>query len=94
MKYHFSFSGLKEVEFDGARSSLWNALDLAATWEARPSNKFRQDFAWGYFAAERAGKLEDLGVNGMSVDEAVDFLADNFDMEITDAPAPLAKSGE
>lgn len=94
MKFDFTFISTDDgskVTFQGGRSSLWEAQDLAAEWPDRKSNQYRQDFAWGYVGAKRAGKLADLGVDGMDQDEAIDYLADHYDLSVKDRTAPLAK---
>ena len=71
-----------------------DAQEIAAEWPKRPTNQNRLDFAWAYCAAKRAGKLNELGVEGMGAEEAIDAIADTYDVEIKDnkpeADAPLA----
>lgn len=92
MKFHFKFTNTdtgKVTELDGGRTAIWDALDQGATWPERGSNEQRTDFAWGYHAAKRAKALDELGVEGMTDDEAVDYIADNYDLLISDNPVPL-----
>lgn len=85
----------KSIKFSCGRSSLWKAQDAAMDWPDNPAKAGRLSYAWGYFAAKSAGKLEDLGIvdPAMSLDDAVNFLADMWDLEITEQTeqtAPLA----
>lgn len=92
MKFHFKFTNTGTgdvVELEGGRTAIWDSLDQQAGWPERSSNEQRADFAWGYHAAKRAKALGKLGVEGMSDDEAVDYIADNFDLYISDNPVPL-----
>ena len=68
------------------------AQEKAAGWPDRVTNQNRLDFAWAYVAADRAGKLKELGLDGMEFDEAVEALADTYDVLIKDnkPDAPLA----
>ncbi len=93
MKFSFKFTDTntgESVEIAGGRTALWDAQDAADAWPARKSNEQRLDFAWGYFAAKRAGVLADLGIDGMDAEQAVDYIADNYDLHISDGAAPLA----
>lgn len=95
VKFHFKFDDGKEaVEFDSGRSALWQAQDFGASLPNTPSKSARTDFAWGYLAAKGAGKLEALGIDPETpIGEAVELLADMYDLTITDAKgddAPLA----
>lgn len=93
MKFVFTFTKPEDgekVEFEGGRTSLWEAQEASEKWPERSTNNSRLDFAWGYFAAKRAEKLKELGIDGMELDEAIDSLADNYDMAIRDNKAPLA----
>lgn len=99
MKYVFKFTEVatgKEIAFEGGRTSLWDAQDASVEWPKRPTNAARLDFAWGYCAAKRAGKLAELGVEGMGQDEAIEAIADSYDMSIDDnkGSAPLAARPE
>lgn len=99
MKFTFKFTDTytgEETTIPGGRQALWDAQDGAEGWPERKTNPTRLDFAWGYFAAKRAGKLAELGVEGMEVEEAIGHIADNFDMLITDTKpdAPLAGKPE
>ena len=99
MKFTFKFTDTgtgKETTIPGGRQALWDAQDEAEGWPERKTNGTRLDFAWGYFAAKRAGKLAELGVEAMDVEEAIGHIADNFDMLITDTKpdAPLAGKPE
>lgn len=97
MKFVFTFTKPEDgstVKFEGGRTSLWDAQEIAAEWPKRPTNQNRLDFAWAYCAAKRAGKLNELDVEGMGAEEAIDSIADTYDVEIKDnkpeADAPLA----
>ena len=95
MKFVFEFTKPEDgtsVKFEGGRTALWAAQEESASWPDRPTNANRLDFAWAYFAAERAGKLAELGVDGMGVSEAIDLIADTYDVSISDnkPDAPLA----
>ena len=95
MKFLFTFTRPEDgtsVEFEGGRTALWDAQDEAEGWPDRKTNANRLDFAWAYFAAKRAGKLGEIGVEGMDVHEAIDAIADNYDVNIRDnkPDAPLA----
>ena len=92
MKFTFKFTpadGGEEIVIPGGRQALWDAQDEAEGWPERKTNPTRLDFAWGYFAAKRAGKLAELGAEGM---EAIGYIADHFDMLIDEnkPDAPLA----
>lgn len=95
MKFTFKFTpadGGEEIVIPGGRQALWDAQDEAEGWPERKTNPTRLDFAWGYFAAKRAGKLAELGAEGMEVEEAIGHIADHFDMLIDEnkPDAPLA----
>ncbi len=95
MKFTFKFTpadGGEEIVIPGGRQALWDAQDEAEGWPERKTNPTRLDFAWGYFAAKRAGKLAELGAEGMEVEEAIGYIADHFDMLIDEnkPDAPLA----
>lgn len=99
MKFTFKFTpadGGEEIVIPGGRQALWDAQDEAEGWPERKTNPTRLDFAWGYFAAKRAGKLAELGVEGMEVEEAIGHIADYFDLHISDSSpaAPLAPEAE
>lgn len=99
MKFTFKFTpadGGEEIVIPGGRQALWDAQDEAEGWPERKTNPTRLDFAWGYFAAKRAGKLAELGAEGMEVEEAIGHIADHFDMLIEDnkPDAPLAGKPE
>lgn len=95
MKFVFTFSKPEdgsEITIEGGRTALWEAQEKAAGWPERVTNQNRLDFAWAYMAAKRAGKLKELGLDGLGFDEAVDALADTYDVSIRDnkPDAPLA----
>ena len=95
MKFLFTFTKPEDgtvIEIEGGRTALWAAQEEAAGWPERPTNNNRLDFAWAYFAAKRAGKLAELGVDGMDVSDATDFIADTYDLNIRNnkPDAPLA----
>ena len=99
MKFTFKFTptdGGEEIVVPGGRQALWDAQDEAVGWPERKTNPTRLDFAWGYFAAKRAGILAELGAEGMEVEEAIGHIADHFDMLIEDnkPDAPLAGKPE
>lgn len=94
MKFAFTFTKPEDgstVEFEGGRTSLWDAQEIAAGWPERVTNQNRLDFAWAYCAAKRAGKLKELGADGMDASEAIDYIADTYDVSIKDnkPDAPL-----
>lgn len=94
MKFRFTFTKPEDgttVDIEGGRTALWDAQEEAADWPERPTNASRLDFAWAYFAAKRAGRLGELGVDGMGVSEAIDAIADAYDVSIRDnkPEAPL-----
>lgn len=96
-KFHFKFDdGEKTVEFDSGRSALWQAQDFGSSLPNTPSKKDRTDFGWGYIAAKQAGKLEELGIDPeLPIGEAVESIADAYDLTISDADrddAPLAST--
>ena len=95
MKFLFTFTKPEDstvIEIEGGRTALWAAQEEAAGWPDRPTNNNRLDFAWAYFAAKRAGKLAELGCDGMDAPDAIDFIADTYDVNIRDnkPDAPLA----
>ena len=95
MKFVFEFTKPEDgtaVKFEGGRTALWDAQEESASWPERPTNSNRLDFAWAYFAAKRAGLRKELGVDGMDVAEAIDTIADTYDVSIRDnkPDAPLA----
>jgi hypothetical protein len=87
-KFHFTFDdGESKVTCTAGRTSLWKAQDygMAIMKDHAGSRGGRQDFAWGYFAAKDAGILEQLGItDSMDIDQAVDHLADSYDLTIDD----------
>ncbi len=99
MVYVVTFSNEEGTvaEVGTGRTSLWEAQDWGACLPESPYKGTKVDFAWGYFAAKQAGKLEELGVpEGTPVAEAVAMLADAYDMTVEKASgkrkadAPLA----
>lgn len=101
MVYIVTFSNEQgtTAEFGTGRTSLWEAQDWGAQLPETPYKGTQVDFAWGYFAAKQAGRLEELGVpEGTPVAEAVAMLADAYDMEVVKAAerasAPLAPEPE
>lgn len=92
MKWKFTLKGDAEFEFEAGRSSLWKATDACEDVPDNAVKNAREDYTWAYFAAEQNGMLEELGVAGMPVKEAVESLADRFDLEISKASGPLAAS--
>lgn len=95
MKFVFAFTKPedgKTIEFEGGRTSLWDAQEIAANWPERVTNQSRLDFAWAFCAAKRAGKLKELGIDGLDVEEAIDAIADTYDLSIKDnkPDVPLA----
>lgn len=94
MKFVFTFTKPEDgstVEFEGGRTSLWDAQEIAADWPKRATNQNRLDFAWAYCAAKRSGKLAEIGADGMEPSDAIDYIADTYDVSIRDnKPAPLA----
>lgn len=99
LKYHFTLQdGNNEpIEFDAGRTVNWQAVDAAAQWPDSPSKDARFQFAWTYFAAKQANKLEEIGIpEGTELDEAIAYIADQFDVVKIDDnskdPAPLAST--
>ena len=95
MKFTFKFTSTDtgaETVIQGGRQALWDAQDEAEGWPERKTNASRLDFAWAYFAAKRAGVLAELGVDGMDADDAIGYIADSYDINISDTKptAPLA----
>lgn len=85
LKFHFKFEGEQTIECEAGRSSLWKAQDYGATLPATSSKQGKTDFAWGYFAASQNGILGKLGIEeGAPVEVAVEYIADNYDLTITD----------
>lgn len=85
--------GDKSVEIGTGRTALWQAQDYGATLPDTESKRARTDYAWAYYAAAQAGRLAELGVpEGAGVAEAVDLIADAYDMVVdkADETAPLA----
>ena len=56
-----STEGGKVIEFATGRTSLWDAQDYANTIPEGVSKRAKVDYAWAFFAAQQAGKLEELG---------------------------------
>ena len=101
LKYHFTLQdGKKEpIEFDAGRTANWKAVDYADTLPDSPSKDARFQFAWAYYAAEQAGKLEALEIpEGAPIEEAIEYIADQSDVVRIDdnskEPAPLASTPE
>lgn len=97
MKFTFKFTNTDtgaETIVPGGRQALWDAQDEAESWPERKTNASRLDFAWAYFAAKRAGMLDDLGVDGMGAEDAIGYIADAYDINISDTKptAPLAET--
>lgn len=97
MKFTFKFTNIDtgaETSMQGGRQALWDAQDEAEDWPERKSNAARLDFAWAYFAAKRAGRLDEIGVKGMETEDAIGYIADNYDVNISDTKqtAPLAET--
>lgn len=97
LKFKFTLTGEdgKKIEFEAGRSSLWKGTEESAKFPASPVKNAKQDYAWVYFAAKQRGKLADLGVDeSMSLEEAIEVIADNFDYDIQKAEddAPLASA--
>lgn len=94
LKFKFTLTGEgKTVEFEAGRSSLWKATEEGTKFPNSPVKSAKQDYAWVYFAAKQRGKLAELGVaDGMTMDEAIEVIADNFDYDIQKVgdEAPLA----
>ncbi len=96
MVYNVTFSNESGtvVEFGTGRTSLWEAQDWGMTLPETPYRGIKTDFAWGYFAAKQAGKLDALGIpSDTSVDEAVAMLADAYDVDFdkVQGGTPLAQ---
>lgn len=96
MKFEVKFTNEEGtvVEFTTGRSSLWHAQDAMQNFPDNPAKAGRLSFAWGFFAAKNAGKLEEIGIDdpNMPVEDAIELLADTWDLEIDEAGAknPLA----
>lgn len=96
MKFEVKFTNEegKTVEFTTGRSSLWRAQDAAQNFPDNPAKAGRLSFAWGFYAAKNAGKLEEIGIDdpNMPIEDAIDLLADTWDLDIDEAgsKSPLA----
>lgn len=81
------------VRMQTGRSTLWRAQDYVMDYPDNPARGGRLTFAWGYYAAKSAGKLEELGIDeSASVDDAINTLADWWELDIDEVKAsdPLA----
>lgn len=99
LKYHFTLTDGKNdpIEFDAGRTANWKAVDFADTLPDSPSKDARFQFAWTYYAAKQAGKLDALGItDDTPIEEAIEFIADQFDVVRIDDnskdDAPLAST--
>ena len=97
LKYHFTLQDGKNapIEFDAGRTANWKAVDFAGNLPDSPSRDARFQFAWAFFAAEQAGKLDALDIpEGTTVEDAIAYIADQFDVVRIDDnskdSAPLA----
>lgn len=90
-KVKCTFQGEKTLEVIGGRSALWQSQDFSASLPDTDSKTGKTDYAWAYFMAKQAGKLGELGCPDGSIDDALNFLADNYDIafEPIDDNAPL-----
>lgn len=65
--------------------------------QLRIEDGYKKDFAWGWFALNRAGKLEELGLpdklTAETIDEALDSVSMQFE-EIKDDELPLKVAGQ
>ncbi|KRN55041.1 MAG: hypothetical protein KHZ79_06240 [Atopobium minutum] len=94
-KVECTFSGDdKTVSVIGGRSSLWKAQDYTATLPETDSKSMKSDYSWAYYLAEQSGKLEELGCAGMPFEDAINYLADSYDVEIkpVEDEAPLVST--
>ena len=99
LKYHFTLQDGKNepIEFDAGRTANWKAVDFADKLPDSPSKDARFQFAWAYYAAEQAGKLEALDIpEGTPIEEAIEYIADQYDVVRIDDnskdTAPLAST--
>ncbi len=99
LKYHFTLQDGKKdpIEFDSGRTANWKAVDFADGLPDSPSKDARFQFAWAYYAAEQAGKLDALDIpEGTPIEEAIEYIADLFDVVRIDDnskdSAPLAST--
>lgn len=86
----------KKIEVITGRSSLWTAQDFSATLPDTPSRSNKADYAWAYYAAKQAGKLEELGVEeNDDVLKVIEYLGDTYDLISEDyKKSPLAHAQE
>ncbi len=99
LKYHFTLQDGKKdpIEFDSGRTANWKAVDFADGLPDSPSKDARFQFAWAYYAAEQAGKLDAMDIpEGTPIEEAIEYIADQFDIVRIDDnskdSAPLAST--
>ena len=106
MRFVVTFTDVESgesISFPTGGSSLWLAQDYGNQLPASPSKEERANFAWGYYAAQQAGVLEQLGLRDVKrpsksqMDDATMYLVDHYDLTI-DRPskeeeeAPLAST--
>lgn len=85
-KFEMTFSDGegRTVTCEAGRASLWKANDAETLFPDNAIRNQRVDYAWGFYAAEAAGKLAELGIEdaGIGVEKGIDIIADNWDLSI------------
>lgn len=104
LKFHFTLTDGEKtpIEFDAGRTSNWKASDAMADIPDSPHKHAYSDFVWCVIAAQQAGKAEEVGIDGMGLQEAAEYIADTYDKVsiddnsklLEDKDAPLASAPE
>lgn len=83
-KMTFSDGEGKEIVCEAGRASLWKANDAEALFPDNEIRNQRVDYAWGFYAAQQAGILPQLGIDDENIDvtEAVEIIADDWNLAI------------
>lgn len=86
LKFHFTLTDGKNdpIEFDAGRTSNWKSIDAMASIPDSPHKAAYNDFVWCVIAAEQAGKTEEVGIEGMELAEAAEYIADTYDAVVID----------
>lgn len=83
-KMTFSNGEGKEITCEAGRASLWKANDAEVLFPDNEIRHQRVDYAWGFYAAQQAGILPQLGIDDENIDvvDAVPIIADEWDLAI------------
>ena len=89
MKFKMTFSDGegKTITCEAGRASLWKANDAEALFPDNAIRNQRVDYAWGFYAAQSAGILPELGIDDPETDvqAGIDVIADRWDLAIEKA---------